>query len=124
MVCNSAIKKRFADVQREWDRLHGQREHLAPSGVTFQGMTVGDLLEWSDPWVEVDYPNTLYLDPDGLVNKRRLMGKIVHMCEHPRWGLGLRIRLIHVPKDDPLKVGDEVFRWGDRLKYSRLFPPT
>lgn len=111
------VKKRMADMQSEWNKLTGVEASVPAPGQTFEGMTLGDLLEWSDPWVEADYPNTLYLDAEGRTNKRRLMGKIVHMHGHPRWGYGLRIQLIEVPEGDPLKVDDVVFRWGDRLKW-------
>lgn len=112
------VKKRMADMQSEWNKLTGVEPSVPALGQTFEGMTIGDVFEWSDAFVEADYPNTLYLTTEGHLIHRRLTGQLVHMHGHPRWGFGLRMRLLCVPEGDPLKVGEEVFRWGDRLKWN------
>lgn len=110
------IQKRLGDLKDEWAKATGQAASAPPPGATFEGMTIGDLFEWTDYFVEADWANTLIQDAEGKTAPRRLMGRIVHM-HASRWGWGIKVKLLDAPEGDPLKVGDEVFRWGDRLKW-------
>ena len=110
------VQQRLQDLKDEWAKSTGLAESAPPPGRTFEGMTVGDLIEWADYFVEADWANTLHHDADGKLSGRRLLGRIVHM-HLGRWGWGLKMKVSEAPEGDPLKVGDEVFRWGDRLKY-------
>lgn len=103
------IYKRLSDLQLEMQKSMGFVESEPPAGRTFDGMGVGDRLEWNDHFVEDLQPNTL-------VSPRRLMGTIVHL-HLGRWGWGVRIRLLEAPEGDPLKIGTTIFRWGSTLRY-------
>lgn len=111
------IDARIQAVREELAKTFGAIPSTPPTGEMFKGMTLGDFIEWSDPWADKDYPNALYLDDQGRLVNRRLVGQLVHMYLG-RWGWSLKMRLVMVPEGDPFKRGDVVFRWGSGLEYS------
>lgn len=110
------VWERLQDLKDEFAKSTGTAESAPPPGKTFEGMTVGDLIEWTDYFIEADWANTLLCDANDKMAPRQLLGRIIHM-HLGRWGWGLKMKLLEAPEGDPMKVGDEVFRWGDRLKY-------
>lgn len=105
------VKARMGELLDEFALVTCQTEAPSRPGLEIAGATVGDAIAWTDHYAEADWANVL-------VPARRLVGVIVQMQCHKRWGIGVLVRLTAVPTGDTLQRGDVVFRWGDRILWN------